>query len=128
MRPVCPTCCTHPKTGKYPVLSEHDGKCRTCPVCDGKFNEQGLPITYHKTTQQKQDDTGEGENPGGYMTAFERTPMNEEVQRQWIRYFLNKWSLWDKNYVIYRIAEMLDVRPGIVRAETENKERFYFIE
>lgn len=126
MRPVCPTCCPYPKTGRFPELGEEVSGCRTCPVCGDKFN-QNLEIV---TTHQKEEDDLDGyDNPGRYMNSLEvDREMSEENQKRWIQYFINKWPSWDRNYVIYRIAEMLDIRPGIVRAEFDkHRESFHYI-
>lgn len=71
MKIPCPICCPFPKAcpgEPFPLLGPSVSGQRKCPVCERIFNEQGLPITQHKTTAQKElDDTGEGENPGSLI-------------------------------------------------------------
>ena len=123
MRPVCPKCCPFPLAcpgGPFPLLGEFNGLYRLCPNCGLKTNETGLPITHHKTTEQKKKGDDDPSNPGNLLLKnFQRleslSRLDEKQQRWLINYFLKKYPLWDKNYLIYRIAENYDIRPGIVR-------------
>jgi len=83
-RPSCPDCCQYPRITKSPYLGESQSGYRQCPKCNAWFTDDtlnkvvdsnGKPvkspfnIPSNATKKSNFGDGGEGENPGGYMTA-----------------------------------------------------------
>ena len=106
MKPSCPKCAPFPHIADWPKLGEEVSGYRTCPVCGNKFNDKLEIVTTHQPKVEMEDPS----NPGEYMAAYAEYKQNTRI-----RNLIIKWNMFDKNYVIYRIAEREDVRPGIVR-------------
>lgn len=155
VRPSCPFC--DPNNIGFPELipsgraSPKDYMCPLGSSCKGiedrpddfnYFTTDGKPIPYEEPKDGK---AGYSPQPGRKFSTSNNpwvndpsnTPnldsfeyeMTNDTKKWYIRYYLNKWRTWEKNYVIYRIAEILDIKPGLVRAEADqSEEQIYYVE
>jgi hypothetical protein len=141
---TCPRCNPTKRVDKYPILDQTglpSPRVYVCWRCGEYFDEHLRPYEPKPDEKVKPSSAPVHDPKKIVRNPWTNDPanapnlddfdyeMSDDTKEQLIRYYLNKWRTWDRNYLIYKIAEILDTKPGIVRAiADEDKERIFFVE